>query len=133
MMCRPTPLPAATFALAAIPFTLAVPEDAEGVGDRPGRGRVSVRGPLEREGGQLALGHARVAALAARGQPGGGDRGQQPPGKRGGRSGVRRPRWKEATARRRMRRVPVKRSRSGSTPARVAASYMVRRTAGWAG
>ena len=53
--------------LGAIPFSLAAREDAEGVGDGAGLGRVRMLGPFELVVGHLPLDDAGVAALAARG------------------------------------------------------------------
>jgi uncharacterized delta-60 repeat protein len=115
-----------------IPFSLAILEDADRLGDGSGLGAIGVFGALELEIGHLALDHARVAALATGRQARGGDLAQQAVDKRGASSGLVRPRWKRPTARRRMRSVPVKLRRSGSTLARAAASTIVRRTARWA-
>jgi hypothetical protein len=115
--------------LAPIPFSLEASENADGVGDGPGLRWVRMRGPFELVVGHLPLDDARVAALPARGQTLGGDLAQQALDKKGRYSGRRTPRWKRGMARRSTRSVPVKLSRSGSSWAAVAASYMVRRIA----
>src|SRR5581483_2061919 len=107
-------------------------EEADRLGDRQGLGGIGVGGALALVVGHLALDHARVGAVAAGRQALGGDLAQEPVDKKGERAASGRPRWKRPTARRRTRRVPTKLSRSGSNPARAAASYMVRRTARWA-
>ena len=86
-------------------------------------------GTFELEVGHLAFDDSRVGPVAAQGQPFAGDVAEQRADKKGDRVASGKPRWKRETARRRRRRVPVKLRRSGSRPATVAASYMVRRTA----
>lgn len=62
-------------------------------------------------------------------EPLGGYLEQEPFEQRGGGVALGKPRWKRPMARRRMRSVPVKLIRSGSSPAMVAASKIVRRMA----